>query len=327
MTAIVQERYADRLVSAFMLGEAAVPAPGRGEVLVRVDAAGVDRGVWHLATGKPYAIRLASGFSRPRSHVPGLDVAGTVAAVGEGVAELAVGDAVFGTGAGTYAEYAIAKAGMLARRPAGLDAATAAALPVSGCTAKQAVADVARVVPGERVLVIGASGGVGSFAVQLAVAAGADVTGVASGAKRDFVLALGARDVIDYRTEEIDARGGRYDVVLDIAGNRPLAVLRRALAPRGRLVIVGGEEGGPLTGGLDRQLRAQLLAPFVGQRMGGMFGRTNRTDLAALAAAVGEGSLRPAVTRTYRLAEAGAALDDLAAGRVSGKAVILVDEG
>ena len=327
MAAVVQECYGDGLASVLALGDAPVPMPGRGEVLVRVDAAGVDRGVWHLATGKPYAIRLASGFSRPRSTVPGLDLAGTVAAVGEGVDGLAVGEAVFGTGVGTYAEYALAKAGMVARRPAHIDVAAAAALPVSGCTARQAVVDHARVASGERILVIGASGGVGSYAVQLAAAAGAVVTGVASGAKRDFVLGLGARAVIDYRREGIDSLGAGYDVVLDLAGNRPLAILRGVLAPRGRLVIVGGEQGGPLTGGLDRQLRAQLLAPFVGERLGGMFGRTARADLEALAAAVGRGSLRPAVTQTYPLARVGAALDDLAAGRVSGKAVILVREG
>ena len=327
MAAVIQGRYADRLGSALALVELPVPMPGKGQVLVRVEAAGIDRGVWHLATGRPLAIRLGFGFSGPRQPVPGLDLAGTVVAVGEGVTEFEVGEPVFGTGVGAWAAYAIAPASSLARRPEGLDAVTAAALPVSGCTALQAVRDHARVGAGERVLVIGASGGVGSYVVQLAVAAGADVTGVASGAKRDFVLGLGARDVIDHRTEEIGARGGSYDVVIDIAGNRPLAELRGVLAQRGCLLIVGGEHGGPLLGGIGRQFWAQLIAPFTGQRMGGMFGRATRGDLAVLAEAVGAGSLRPAVTRTYPLAQAGAALDDLADGRLSGKAVILVREG
>ncbi|NUP74829.1 MAG: NAD(P)-dependent alcohol dehydrogenase, partial [Sinomonas sp.] len=247
-----------------------------------------------------------------------------VAAVGEGVTGFEVGAPVFGIGAGSYAAYAVAPAAALARRPAQLDAVAAAALPVSGCTALQAVRDHAGVAAGQRVLVIGASGGVGSHVVQLAVAAGAEVTGVASAAKRDFVLGLGARDVIDYEREEIDARGGGYDAVIDIGGNRPLRAVRRVLSPRGRLLIVGGEHGGPLLGGIDRLMRARVLSLFGRRPMGGMLGRTTSADLATLADAVVAGTLRPAVTRTYRLAEAGAALRDLGAGRVSGKAVILI---
>ncbi|MDQ4501563.1 NAD(P)-dependent alcohol dehydrogenase [Sinomonas sp. ASV322] len=324
MPAVMQGRYSDELATALSLKEALVPRPGKGQVLVRVEAAGVDRGVWHLATGRPFALRLGFGYSGPRQPIQGLDLAGTVAAVGEGVTGFEIGEAVFGTGTGAYAAFALAPATALAHRPAGLEASAAAALPVSGCTALQAVRDHARVRAGQRVLVIGASGGVGSFAVQLAVAAGAGVTGVASAAKHDFVLGLGAMDAIDHAREEINARGGGYDVVIDIAGNRPLGVLRRVLAPHGRLLIVGGEHGGPLLGGIDRQLRAQLIAPFTGQRMGGMLGRTTRADLTALGEAFDGGGLRSVVTRTYPLAEAGAALADLGAGRISGKAVVLV---
>jgi NADPH:quinone reductase-like Zn-dependent oxidoreductase len=326
MTAVVQSRYGDDPAAVLSLGQVPVPQPRPGQVLVRVAAAGVDRGVWHLATGRPYAARLGIGITKPRQPVPGLDFAGTVAGIGEGVSGYAVGDPVFGSGTGAYASYATAPVSRVFHRPQHLSPVDAAALPVSGCTALQAVRDHARVTAGSRVLIIGASGGVGSFAVQLAAAAGAEVTAVARGANRGFVLGLGARDVIDYTREEVDARGGGYDAVIDIAGNRPLRLLRSVLAARGRLVIVGGEDGGPLFAGLDRQLRGSLLTPFVSQHLGGMFGRTTSSDLAVLADAAGNGTLRSVVSNTYALADAGTALSDLADGRVRGKAVITVAE-
>ncbi|AXJ11757.1 NAD(P)-dependent alcohol dehydrogenase [Arthrobacter sp. PM3] len=326
MTAIVQARYGDDPAAVLSPGQVPVPRPRPGQVLVRVEAAGVDRGVWHLTTGRPYAARLGIGLTKPRQPVPGLDFAGTVAAVGEGVSDYAVGDPVFGSGTGAYAGYATAPASRVIRRPQHLSPVEAAALPVSGCTALQAVRDHARVAAGNRVLIIGASGGVGSYAVQLAASAGAEVTAVARGTNREFVLGLGAKDVIDYTREEIDARGGGYDVVIDIAGNRPLRLLRSVLAARGRLVIVGGENGGPLLGGLGRQLRGSLLTPFISQHLGGMFGRTTGRDLAALAQAAETGTLRPMVSMTYALADAGKALADLADGRIRGKAVITVGE-
>jgi NADPH:quinone reductase-like Zn-dependent oxidoreductase len=322
MLAAARDRYGD-VADVVHVAEVPVPVPGAGEVLVRVRAAGVDRGTWHLATGRPHAVRPVSGVRRPRQHVLGLDVAGTVIALGEGVADLEVGDEVFGTGQATFARYAVAPASQLSRRPQGLDAHEAAALPVSGSTARQAVEVVAATQPGERVLVIGASGGVGSYAVQLAVAAGAEVVGVASGPKADFVGSLGAVDVIDHRHEQIDARPGGYDVVVDLAGNRPLRVLRRVLAPAGRLVIVGGESGGPVLGGTERNFRAALLDPFVGQRLRAILARTTREHLAALAQHAATGRLRPVVTRTYGLEEAGSALADLEAGRITGKAVVV----
>jgi NADPH:quinone reductase-like Zn-dependent oxidoreductase len=291
-------------------------------VLVRVEAAGIDRGVWHLTTGRPYAIRVASGISKPKRPVPGLDFAGTVVGVGEGVTEHSIGDAVFGSGTGTYATYAVASSTKVFHRPESLGVADAAALPGSGCAALQAVRNHARLTAGSRVLIIGASGGVGSYAVQLAAAAGAEVTGVARGANCEFVRHLGARATIDHTSEEIDARGGGYDAIIDIAGNRPLQLLRSVLAARGRLIIVGGENGGPLLGGIERQLRGRLLTPFVGQHLGGVFSRTTRGDLAALTAAVETGDLRAAVTRSYTLSDAGRALTDLAYGRIQGKAVI-----
>lgn len=321
MTAIVQDAYGVG-PDVLRATETPIPTPQPGEVLVRVEAAGVSRGVWHLSTGRPGVVRLATGLRAPRQRVPGADLSGTVVAVGDGVTDLTPGQAVLGRGTGAFATYAVARASSLVPRPAGLTPVEAAALPDSGGTARQAVHQQARVTEGQRVLVIGASGGVGSYAVQLSAAAGAEVTGVASGAKLDFVRGLGAVDVIDYRQEEIDARGPRYDVIIDIAGYRSLRVLRRALAPRGRLVIVGSETGGPL-GGLSRQWRARLVGPFVGRRMGGMLSRPTRDGLLALVDAAAAGVLRPVVTRSYALEDAGQALVDLEHGVITGKAVVI----
>jgi NADPH:quinone reductase-like Zn-dependent oxidoreductase len=321
MTAVVQHGYGIG-PGVLRTEEAPVPMPRPGEVLVRVEAAGVSRGVWHLSTGRPVVMRLATGLRSPRQPFPGADLSGTVVALGEGVTGFTVGQPVLGRGRGAFATYAVAKAKSLVLRPEGLGPEEAAALPDSGTTARQAVLRHARVRAGERVLVIGASGGVGSYAVQLAAAAGAEVTGVASRSKHAAVLGLGAVDVIDYRVEEVDARGPRYDVIIDIAGYRSLGVLRRALAPRGRLLIIGAETGGPL-GGLTRQWRARLVGPFVRHRMGGMLSMANRDDLLALTQAAASGALRPVVSRRYSLADAGQALRDLEAGTITGKAVVV----
>lgn len=323
MSAVVQHRYGDDLAPLLQhVDDVATPSPGPGQVLVRLDAAGVDRGTWHLATGKPYLARLAFGVRRPRLAVPGHDLAGTVVGVGEGVTAWRPGDAVLGTGRGTYAELALADADVVVARPAGLPAAEAAAMPDSGSTAWQALHQHARVATGDRVLVIGASGGVGSYAVALAAAVGAEVTAVCSAAKADHVRRLGATEVIDRHAEEVDARG-RHDVVLDLAGNRPLRVLRRALTPRGRLVIVGGEDAGPMLFGLPRQGWAAAVGRVTGQRMRGMLSRPSQETLTALVTAHVAGRLDGVVTRHYPLAQAGEALDDLAAGRITGKAVLL----
>ena len=321
MTAVVQHAYGVG-PAVQRPEETPVPAPGKGEVLVRVEAAGVSRAVWHLSTGRPAAVRVATGLRAPRQRVPGTDLSGTVVALGEGVTGLSVGQAVLGRGRGAFASYALATATSLVPRPDGLSAAEAAAFPDSGTTARQAVLRHAQVAPGQRVLVIGASGGVGAYAVQLATAAGAEVTGVASRSKHDFVRGLGAMEVIDYRDEEVDARGPRYDVILDIAGCRPLRALSRALVPHGRLVIVGGETGGPL-GGLSRQWRARVVGPFLGHRMGGMLSLADHDDLVALTHAAASGALRPVVTASYSLADAGQALLDLEAGAVTGKVVVI----
>jgi len=238
MRAVVQDGYgtADVLHPA----EVALPRALRAdEVLVRVRAAGLDRGTWHLMTGTPYAVRLVMGLRRPRQPILGLDLAGTVEAVGTEVTRFAPGDEVYGLGSGTFAEYAIAKEGKLAPRPAALTAVQAATVPVSAITALQAVTDLARVQAGQRVLVTGASGGVGTYAVQIAVAAGAEVTGVCSAAKADLVRSLGATHVLDYAHDDLAAVPDRYDVIIDLAGNTSLRRLRRALTPTGTAVLVG----------------------------------------------------------------------------------------
>ncbi len=302
-----------------------VPEPGPNEVLVRVRAAGVDRGVWHLVAGMPYLVRLMGyGVRRPKRPTPGLDLAGTVVAVGDGVDEFAAGDEVMGVGNGSFAEYAVADAGKLVRRPDGLAPELAAAVPVSGITALQAVRDVAAVGRGQRVLVTGASGGVGSYAVQLARTAGAVVTGVASTGKLDLVRSLGAAHVVDYQVEDFTESGQLYDAIIDTGGHTPLRRLRRALASDGTLVIVGSETGRRFIGGVDRQLRAVLWSPFIGQTMTTFVAGEGAEQLQQVVDEIVAGNVRPAVERTYPLVDAATALADLLAGRVPGKAVLTV---
>ena len=300
------------------------PAVGEGDVLVRVRAAGLDQGVWHTVTGLPYGIRAAGfGLRAPKNPVPGLDVAGTVAAVGRNVTRFQIGDSVFGTGTGSYAEYATALESGLAAKPPNVTFEEAAATPSSGTAALQALRGVGRVQAGQRVLVIGAGGGVGTFAVQLATASGATVTGVCSTSKVDLVRSIGAHDVIDYTREDIADRPDRYDVVIDTGGDRSVAQLRAALTPTGTLVIVGGEGGGQVLG-LSRQLHAIVLSPFVRQRLGAVFSSPRRTDLEFLAAMLADGRVVPVVDRTFTLDEVPAAIRHLRAGRARGKIVIAV---
>ena len=325
MTAIVQDRYGSAPEGLFRVAEIDRPGIGDDEVLVRVHAASVDRGTWHIMSGLPYPIRLAGfGLRRPKYANPGRNLAGTVEAVGADVTGFAPGDEVFGMSTGTFAEYAAARTDKLASKPAQLSFEQAAAVPVSGGTALQAVRDHGRVQAGEKVLIIGASGGVGSFAVQIAKAFGADVTGVCSTAKVDMVRALGADAVIDYTREDFADGGPRYDVILDIGGNAKLSRLRRALTPRGQLVIVGGETDGRFLGGSSRQIRAQLLSPFVGQRLSTFVASENAVDLIALRDLVEAGKLTPAIDRSYPLAETPAAIRHLMDGRARGKLVLSV---
>ncbi len=322
MQAIVQERYGS--ADVLQVREVDRPAIGADEVLVQVRAAGVDRGVVHLMTGLPRIARVAIGVRRPRQPVPGLDLAGVVEAVGTDVTRFRPGDEVCGIGIGSYAEYARAKESKLAPRPPGLSFEQSAALAISGLTALQAVRDQAEVQAGQHVLVLGASGGVGSFTVQVAKALDAEVTGVCGPAKLDLVRKLGADHVLDHTRDDFAATGRRYDAVIDIGGNSSLARLRRSLTPRGTLVIVGGEGGGRWLGGTDRQLRALLLSPFVTQRLRAFVSSENHVDLLALIELVAAGRLTPAVDRTYPLVEAADAIRHVADGHARGKVVLTV---
>jgi NADPH:quinone reductase-like Zn-dependent oxidoreductase len=298
---------------------------GEHDALVRVHAAGCGPDVWHIMTGLPYLARPVLGLRRPKIRIRGWDVAGIVDAVGSSVDGLRPGDEVMGTVDGSFAELAGGRIDTLIAKPANLGFAEAAAVPISGTTALQAVRDQGEVQPGQTVLVIGAAGGVGSLAVQIAKSFGAEVTGVGSTSKMDLVRAIGADDVIDYTREAFTDSARRWDLIVDTAGRRPLSELRRALNPKGTLVIVGGDGGGPWTGGFFRGvLRAPVLSLFVGQRLRGFNAKVNQERLRTLGELIEAGKLRPVIDRTYPLAEAPDAIRYLAEGHPSGKVVIAV---
>src|SRR5919205_1001744 len=320
MRAVVRDAYGS--VDVLRLAEVDTPVAGDGEVLVRVHAAGVDQGVWHLMVGMPYVMRLAGfGLRAPKNPLLGYDVAGRVEAVGANASAFQPGDEVFGTCRGSFAEYAVARADRLAAKPGNVSFEQAAATPISGYAALQAVREHGKVEAGQHVLVIGAGGGVGTFAVQIAKADGAEVTGVCSTAKTEFVRSIGADHVIDYTKEEITDDGNRYDVILDIAGNRPLSQLRHALTPQGTLVIVGAEDAGNWLG-IRRQLRAAALSPFVRQKLGFYISKERRQDLEELRKLVEAGAIRPVVDRTFPLDEVPKAIGYLRDGHARGKIVI-----
>jgi NADPH:quinone reductase-like Zn-dependent oxidoreductase len=324
MKAITQNAYGS---AALTLQDIDQPSIGDDDVLVQVRAAGVDAGVWIFMTGRPYLVRLASGPRRPRVPVRGRDVAGVVTAVGARVTRFQPGDEVYGTcETGSYAEYAAAPQRLLATKPANLSFTQAAAVPVSGGAALQAVRDGGQVRAGQRVMVIGATGGVGSFAVQIAKAYGATVTGVCRAARADLVRSLGADEVIDYTRDEIDSHGPRYDVVIDTAGDRPLSLLRRALTPRGTLVLVGGGyTKGRLLGGYGRQMfRAPLYSLVVGQRLRNLVAREDAGHLDELRSLIESGAVTPAIDRTYPLTDTRAAIDDLTTTHPAGKLIITI---
>jgi NADPH:quinone reductase-like Zn-dependent oxidoreductase len=325
MKAIVQDEYGTAPEAVLRLDEIARPAIGDDEILVRVHAASVDRGTWHVMTGRPYAIRAAGfGLRRPKRTNPGMSLAGTVEALGKDVSAFAPGDEVFGVGVAAFAEYARASAGKLALKPANLTFEQAAAVPVSGLTALQGLRDKGRVEAGQKVLIIGASGGVGTFAVQVAKAFGAEVTGVCSTAKVELVRPIGADHVIDYTKDDFAVGDQRYDVILDIGGNASLPRLRSALAPKGTLVIAGGETDGRWLGGADRQLRALLLSPFVSQRLTTFVCKENHEDLLVLKELIESGKVMPVVERSYPLGETAAAIRQLQDGHARGKVVVAV---
>ncbi|HSM46132.1 MAG TPA: NAD(P)-dependent alcohol dehydrogenase [Acidimicrobiia bacterium] len=323
MRAIVQDAYGSSEV--LRLAEIDPPEIAANEVLVDVAAAGMDRGTWHLMAGKPYLMRIIGfGFRRPKNRVPGLDVAGTVIAVGSEVTRFRPGDEVFGMSRGAFAEYAAVREDKLAHKPAKLSFEQAAVVPISGGTAVQALRDAGQVQAGQKLLIIGASGGVGTYAVQLAKAFEAEVTGVSSTAKVDLVRSIGADHVVDYTRDEYLDGSEKYDLILDIGGNNSLSRLRRALTPHGTLVLVGGEEGGSLTGGFGRQLRALVVTRFVGQRLTMLVSKERSADLDALRPFLESGQVVPVIDRTYPVAEVPDAMRHLEAGLVRGKLAITI---
>ncbi len=323
MAAIVQDRYGS--ADVLRLARVARPRIADNEVLVRVRAAGLDRGTWHVMAGQPYLMRaLGFGFRAPKNRVPGLDVAGTVVAVGSAVTRFSTGEEVFGISRGSFAEYAAVREDKLSRKPAGLSFDQAAVVPISAGTALQALTDAGKVGPGQRVLITGASGGVGGYAVQLAKAFGAEVTGVCSTGKLDWVRSLGADHVVDYTRQDFADGTHRYDLIIDIAGNSPLRRLRRALTPTGTLVIVGGEEGGKVTGGFGRSLRAPLLSAFVGQRLTMLASKERASDQERLIPLIEAGQVTPRIDRTYPLDQVPEAMRHLEAGLVRGKVAITI---
>jgi NADPH:quinone reductase-like Zn-dependent oxidoreductase len=320
MNAAVHDRYGG--ADVIHVERRPVPAFAEDEVLVRVAAAGLDRGTWHLLTGQPYLVRLAIGLRRPRELVLGRDVAGTVVATGSAVRGIAVGDSVFGVATGSFAEYTAAKERKLARTPDALSPAEAAVLGISGMTALQAI-DASRLKTASRVLIIGASGGVGSYAVQIAHGRGARVTGVSRAAKADLVRSLGAERVIAYDSASGNDYGGPYDAIIDTGGDTALSRLRNMLSPRGTLVIVGGEGGDAVTG-MGRQLHARILSPFVHQRLTFIVNRERGSDLERLRHLVEDGTVKPVVDTVYPLDQAAEAVRHLVAGHTRGKVAVAV---
>ena len=325
MKAIVQDRYGT--ADVLELRDVEKPQPGDDEVLIRVHAAGVDPGVWHLMTGQPYLVRVMGfGLRKPKIRIRGMDAAGTVEAAGRNVIQLKQGDPVYGTCDGSFAEYACARAERFAPKPANLSFEQAAAVPISGMTALNGLRDAGKLQPGQNVLIIGAAGGVGTYAVQLAKAFGAVVTGVCSTSKAELVRSIGADEVIDYTREDFTDGTRQFDLILDTAGRRPLSELRRALTPQGTLVIVGGEGGDRWLGGFQRQIFAPLRSRFSEQKLLGLISKERHQDLMTLKDLIEAGNFTPVLDRTYPLSEAAQAIRYLEQGHARGKVVLAVSE-
>jgi len=323
MKAMVQSEYGT--ADAIQLLEIGMPDIAADEVLLEVHAGGLDRGTLHLMNGQPYLIRLMGyGLRAPKNSVPGLDVAGTVVAIGAEVTRFQVGDDVFGISNGSFAEFASAPEDKLALKPANLSLTEAAVVAVSSLPALQGLRDVARLQAGQSVLVVGASGGVGTYAVQIAKSLGGEVTGVASSGKLDLVRSIGADHVIDYTREDFADGERHYDVILDIGGRSPVSRLRRALAPRGTLVIVGGEGGGRWTGGIGRQLWAMTLSLFIRQRLTTFISKETYVDLEVVKGLLEGGEITPTLDETFAIDRLPEAIDHLESGHARGKIAITV---
>jgi NADPH:quinone reductase-like Zn-dependent oxidoreductase len=321
MKAIVHSRYGPP--DALELKDIDQPTVNDDAVLVRVRAAAVGKGDWLTVKGLPYIARLRYGLSKPKHPVPGFDVAGRVEAVGSNVTRLRPGDEVFGWCDGSFAECASVPERQLVLKPSNLTFEQAAAVPISGFAALQALRDTGGVQPGQQVVIIGASGGVGSFAVQLAKAFGAEVTGVCSTKSLEMVRSIGADHVIDYTQQDFTRTGLRYDLILEMAGNRALADLRRALTPKGTLVLVGGS-GGKWFMGTGRALRAVLVSPFVGQRLRLFLSKERGADLEVLKEFIEAGKVTPVIDRTFPLSETPEAIRYVGERSTQGKTVITV---
>ncbi len=322
MQTVVRDRYGN--ADVLQMRTVARPTISASQVLIQVQAAGIDRGVWHLMTGEPYLVRLAIGLTTPKQPVLGLDVSGRVVAVGAEVTRFQPGDEVFGIASGSFAEYTAAEETKLVSKPSNVSWEQAGVAAISGGTALQALTDVGAVQAGQRVLVVGASGGVGTYAVQLAKALGADVTGVCSPAKMDLVRGIGADHVIDYTHDDYLDGATTYDLILDIGGRTSVARLRQALTATGTLVIVGGEDGGQVTGGIGRQIRAMLVSPFIRQNLKSFIQKEHHTTIERLAEHLESGAVVPVIERTVGLPGVPDAIRDLEAGRVRGKIAVSV---
>lgn len=322
MKAVLQERYGAP-ADVLEMREIDDPTPGDGEVLVRVHAAGISIGDWLVVRGLPYFARPGYGLTKPKQRVAGLELAGRVEAVGQNVTRFQVGDEVFGFCNGAFAEMAVGAASGLVPMPKNVSPALAAALPVSGTAALQAVRDAGGISSGQRVLIIGASGAVGTFAVQVAKAFGADVTAVCSTRNVDMVRKIGADAVIDYTTESITDVAQPFDAIVDVAGNTPLADLRSVLNPDGTLVIVGGS-GGPMSMGFGRTVAAAAISPFVGQQLRPFLAKQQGDDLDALHELIDAGELTPVIDRSFPLSDFAEAYAYIGKRHAQGKSVITV---
>lgn len=324
MRAVIQERYGVP-GEALSLREIDRPAVGRDdEVLVRVDTASIHPGDWLLMSGRPLVLRLMSGLRRPRKRIPGFDLSGHVEAVGSAVTGCRPGDEVFGTCQGSCAEYVVTSAGRLAPRPANLTLAQAAGIAVSGITALRGMRDAAKIQPGQRVLINGASGGVGTFAVQIAKSLGAEVTGVCSTGNIDLVRSIGADHVIDYTREDFTLGEARYDIVFDNAGRHSLSEMRRAVARGGKLIPNSGTTGGKWVGPVGRMLRASVSALFVPRQGAPFMAGERQSDMLDLKRLIEEGKVTPVIDETYELDDTAAAMAHIAAGHARGKTLIRV---
>ena len=324
MKAIVQDRFGPPDV--LRLADVDPPEPGPDDVLVRVAAAGLNPYDWHMLRGDPLVARLMGGMGlrRPAARVAGVDAAGAVTAVGANVSQLQPGDAVLGFCAGALAEYARAKADRVVPKPAGLSFEQAAAVPMAALTALQGLRDIAGVRAGHRVLINGAAGGVGTYAVQIATALGAEVTGVCSSGNVELVRSIGAIHVIDYTAEDFTRGGAQYDVILDNVGNRPLSRLRQVLTPTGTLLLNGGGSPGHVIGALGPIVRAAVTDRFVRQRLRPFLSKPNQADLLAVTGYIDDNRLTPVLDRTYPLAETADGLRHVERGHTRGKVVITV---